>query len=250
MPDKQVTGTQAIDRACDLLIRVISSADALTLSELVEQTGLAKGTASRMCSALERSGLLGRSRNGGFVVGPLLNQFAVLGGSFAPIVEKFSPVLAQIAQATEEDANIAVPGHNGDILCIAQANGHRLLSTRNWVGDPVPSHCTSVGKILLAWGLCQMPTIMKPYTEFTITDVAALQHELQITRQRGYAVARSEYEIGLVAVAVPIWNEQGDVIGAISITGNSERISHDDEARLAKSMLTLIAAQKSSLGVA
>jgi len=56
MEEKPVTGTQSIDRACDLLIRVLSSDDPQTLSELVSVTGLAKGTTARILSALERSG--------------------------------------------------------------------------------------------------------------------------------------------------------------------------------------------------
>ena len=67
--EKPVTGTQSIDRACDLLIRVINSEDPQTLSELVAATGLAKGTTSRILSALERSGLLARSTVGGFEAG-------------------------------------------------------------------------------------------------------------------------------------------------------------------------------------
>ena len=53
--EKPVTGTQSIDRACDLLIRVINSEDPQTLSELVAATGLAKGTTSRLLRGRNRS---------------------------------------------------------------------------------------------------------------------------------------------------------------------------------------------------
>ena len=66
LDEKPVTGTQSIDRACDLLIRVMNSDDPQTLSELVAATGLAKGTTSRILSALERSGLIARRAFGGF----------------------------------------------------------------------------------------------------------------------------------------------------------------------------------------
>ena len=45
--DKPVTGTQSIDRAADLLLRIIDADDPVTLTELVSATGLAKGTTSR-----------------------------------------------------------------------------------------------------------------------------------------------------------------------------------------------------------
>ena len=83
MEDKAVTGTQSIDRACDLLVRILDSQEPQTLTELVSATGLAKGTTSRILNALERAGLLGRGQFGGFEAGPILNQFAVKGGAYA-----------------------------------------------------------------------------------------------------------------------------------------------------------------------
>ena len=53
--DKPVTGTQSIDRAADLLLRIIDADSPVTLTELVTATGLAKGTTSRILSALERA---------------------------------------------------------------------------------------------------------------------------------------------------------------------------------------------------
>ena len=250
MPEKQVTGTQAIDRACDLLIRVIEAKSSITLSELVQQTGLAKGTASRMCSALERSGLVGRTNNGGIVVGPLLNQFAVFGGAYAPMVEKYSSVLREIAEQTTEDTNLAVVGHMGSVVCIDQADGQHMLGQRNWVGNPIQSHCTSIGKVFLAWGACPVPNELVKHTDHTITDLKLLQEELILTRQRGYAVARNELELGLVAIAVPVFDEYGKVSACISIAGAAERISVDDEVVLANLMVNLIRQHERTQGVA
>jgi DNA-binding IclR family transcriptional regulator len=108
MQEKPVTGTQAIDRACDLLIRVINSEDPVTLSELVSTTGLAKGTTSRILSALERSGLLARSVFGGFESGPVLNQFAVRGGAYTALIGSLTPAMERIADITHETVSLAV----------------------------------------------------------------------------------------------------------------------------------------------
>lgn len=155
--EKPITGTQSIDRACDLLIRVINSEDPQTLSELVAATGLAKGTTSRILSALERSGLLARSTVGGFEAGPVLNQFAVRGGAYTALIGSLTPAMERIADITHETVSLAVTGHNG-IDNIAQVEGSYLLGSRNWVGESVPSHCSAAGKVLIAFGGATVPS--------------------------------------------------------------------------------------------
>jgi DNA-binding IclR family transcriptional regulator len=57
-------GTQAVDRAAELLALVVESPDPRTFTSLVEQTGLAKSTGSRLLQALERHRLVQRDRDG------------------------------------------------------------------------------------------------------------------------------------------------------------------------------------------
>ena len=63
-PAKRATGTQAVDRAADLLVQVLNADSPVTFSHLTTTSGLAKGTASRLISALERKGLLQRNNQG------------------------------------------------------------------------------------------------------------------------------------------------------------------------------------------
>jgi DNA-binding IclR family transcriptional regulator len=211
--EKPVTGTQSIDRACDLLIRVMNSEDPQTLSELVAATGLAKGTTSRILSALERSGLLARS---------------AVGGSLTPAMER-------IADITHETVSLAVTGHNG-IDNIAQVEGSYLLGSRNWVGESVPSHCSAAGKVLIAFGGATVPSTLAPRTTETITDFALLDQHIRKAREVGYAVIRNELEQGLIAVAIPVLGDNGKAIAALSVSGPAERITLGDELHIAQLM--------------
>src|SRR2546427_8027829 len=56
----ETTGTQAIDRAAQLLVRVVESPRPPSVGELAERAGLPKSTTSRLVSALERQGLVQR----------------------------------------------------------------------------------------------------------------------------------------------------------------------------------------------
>lgn len=238
--DKQVTGTQAIDRACDLLVRVMTSEDPQTLTELVSATGLAKGTTSRILSALERSGLLARSPLGGFEAGPVLNNFAIQGGAYAALIESMNIAMENVAHITHETVSLAVPGREG-VDSIAQVEGSYLLGSRNWVGESVPSHCSAAGKVLLAFGATTLPALITARTSDTITDITILERQLRQVRERGYAVIRNELEPGLVAVAVPVTGPNGKVIAAMSVTAPTDRINEADEARIASVMTREVA---------
>ena len=235
MEDKTVTGTQSIDRACDLLIRVIDSEGPQTLSELVAATGLAKGTTSRILNALERAGLLGRSQLGGFVPGPVLNQFAVTGGAYTALVKSVTPAMERIAAKTKETVSLAVVGIYG-VDNIAQVEGDYILGSRNWVGESVPRHCSAAGKVLMALAGASAPSELVARTPQTITDSKVLDEQLRLVRERGYAVIRNELEPGLVAIAVPVYNEKGKVVAALSVTGPAERITPDFETRISALM--------------
>ena len=69
-------GTQALDRATDLVAAVVGADEPLSFTHLQETSGLAKSTASRMLSALERSGLLERDSDGSYVAGQLFWLYA------------------------------------------------------------------------------------------------------------------------------------------------------------------------------
>jgi DNA-binding IclR family transcriptional regulator len=235
MEEKPVTGTQSIDRACDLLIRVLNSDDPQTLSELVSATGLAKGTTSRILSALERSGLLGRSPLGGFEAGPVLNQFAVRGGAYTALIGSLTPAMERIADITHETVSLAVTGHNG-IDNIAQVEGSYLLGSRNWVGESVPAHCSAAGKVLIAFGAASAPTTLVPRTVETITDFAVLDAQIRRAHEVGFAVIRNELEQGLVSVSIPVLGDNGKAIAALSVSGPAERITPSDEIHIAQLM--------------
>jgi DNA-binding IclR family transcriptional regulator len=107
--------------------------------------------------------------------------------------------------------------------------GPSTLATYDWVGSLTPLHATSSGKVLLAaLGADERDRILKETglkarTARTITSRKELDAQLLEVGAKGYAVVREEFEIGLNAVAVPVYNHQGEVVGAISISGPAFR---------------------------
>ena len=72
------TGTQAVDRALDLLARVVQAGEPVSFTELSDRTGLARSTTSRLLSALERGGFVVRDGEGTFVPGALFEMLSLI----------------------------------------------------------------------------------------------------------------------------------------------------------------------------
>jgi DNA-binding IclR family transcriptional regulator len=153
-------------------------------------------------------------------------------------------VCRALAAETGETVNIAVLSEHS-ALYLDQVAGSSALQPHNWVGQHIPLHATSNGKVLLS-GLPadEVDTLvgdLTRYTSQTMVTRARLHEELELVRTRGYAVAVDELEVGLTAAAAPIRNMHGDVIASMSVSGPSFRMPEEtlDEvvARLTEAAL-------------
>ena len=222
---KRATGTQAVDRAADLLVEVLKSEKPVTFSYLTNKSGLAKGTASRLISALERNGLLQRNKKGEIETGITINQFASRISSISRLVSKLQPLMRQIGNETGETISLAISG-NDAVENIAQIDAKYLLSSRNWIGQKVPFHASAAGKVLLAFQNIDISKIkLDKLTNSTIVSKSDLENEISKVRNNNYAVIIDELEMGLVAISVPVKNETGEVIAALSVSGPSARLN-------------------------
>jgi DNA-binding IclR family transcriptional regulator len=108
------------------------------------------------------------------------------------------------------------------------------------VGGRLPAYCTATGKLFLALNPPDrlhevlMARLVR-YTPHTIIMPGLLRKELARTLERGYEINREESEVGISAVAAPILDHRRQVIAAISITGNAQRL---DLERLAPAVRT------------
>jgi DNA-binding IclR family transcriptional regulator len=213
-------GTQSIDRAAQLLVRVVESPQPLAVGELAETTGLPKSTTSRLVGALERQGLLQRVGERGRVrPGPVLLRFAQRDVAEANLVELARPALRRLADESGETINLGVPTPLG-VDHLAQRDSRHFVGGTNWVGRRVPHDCTANGKVFLAHGAAPVPDGFD-------------RRELDAIRARGYAVAVDELEDGLSALAAPVFGPSGAVVAALSISGPTIRLTTERIDRLA-----------------
>ena len=207
------TGTQAIDRAAELLVRVVEAHRPMGVGELAEGTGLPKSTTSRLVGALERRGLIQRAGDRRVVPGPVLLRFAHR-DTGASLVELATPSLRRLSELSGETINLGVPTPLG-VEHLAQEDSRHFVGGTNWVGRRVPYDTTANGKVLRAFSTLEASEI----------------------RARGYAVAIDELEVGLSALAAPVLGPDGVAIAALSISGPTIRLTHERIAELAPALL-------------
>jgi DNA-binding IclR family transcriptional regulator len=222
------SGTTAIDRGADLLVRVLEAPGPMAVTELASAAGLPKSTASRLLSALERRGLVEQEgERGRLRPGPAILRVAERGMLERNLVELARPALLALAEVSGETVNLGVPGATG-VEHLLQADGRHFLGAGQWVGRTVEFHCTANGKVFLAFGRALAPagaSALTAYAPATITDPAVLRIELERVRWDGFATAVDELEIGLAAVAAPVRGVSGEVVAALSITGPTVRMT-------------------------
>jgi IclR family transcriptional regulator, acetate operon repressor len=218
------TGTQAIDRAAELLVRVVESADAPSVGELAEASGLPKSTTSRLVSALERQGLVQRDTGrAALLPGPVLLRYAAKERTDPDLIELASEALDRLAEITGETINLGV-ATTGVVEQLDQRDSRHYLGSTNWVGKRVPLHASAIGKVFMAFGEIPIPAgPLEQLTARTLVDAAELASDLVVTRSRGYATAIDELEPGLWAIASPVFDAGGSVVAALSVSGPTVR---------------------------
>jgi DNA-binding IclR family transcriptional regulator len=207
------TGTQAIDRAAQLLVDVVEAPQPPSIGELSARAGLPKSTTSRLVGALERQGLVERlGARGRLRPGPVLLRYASRDASQS-LAALAQPSLRRLADASGETINLAVPGPDG-VEHLAQEDTAHLVGVTDWVGRRVPFELAANGKCFLAFG------------------GGAIKGAGPI-RSRGYATSIDELEVGLSALAAPVLDTDGTAVAALSISGPTSRLTAERIEKLA-----------------
>ncbi len=224
------TGVQSVDRALTILELLARGGEA-GVTEIAAALDVHKSTAFRLVATLESHRLVEQTEDRGkYRLGVGVLRLAGATSARLDVVQEARSVCRQLAADTGETVNIAVLSESS-ALYLDQVAGSSALQPHNWVGQHIPLHATSNGKVLLS-GLDQ-PALdallgkLSAYTPLTITKKGKLRDELAKVREQGFALAVDELEVGLTAAAAPIRNAHGDVVASMSVSGPTFRLSDD-----------------------
>ena len=138
--------------------------------------------------------------------------------------------LRTISEETGETVHYSVLEQDSAVL-VLRAKGTQRVAVDFQIGDRSSLHCTSIGKVLLAYNDARLTERViaagLPRTApNTITDGEALQRELTRVRAQRYAYDDLEFAGDMRCLAVPVFEKHGEVPGGISISGPASRFDH------------------------
>lgn len=242
-------GTQAIDRAADLLARVLMAGEPVTFTQLCEEAGYPRSTTSRILAALERQDLLRRDDGGGWIPGSVLEQYASGPSRHERLIREAMPSMERLGELTGETINLGV-ALGQSVVQVAQVDSTYFLGSRDWVGVELPAHTSALGKVLYAFGAIDAPRgRLEALTERTLSTSRSLIDSFTSIRRRGYAVTVDELEVGLTGIAAPIFSS-GGVVAALGLSGPTSRLadSPDTTERVATDVVAQAATISARLG--
>jgi IclR family acetate operon transcriptional repressor len=240
----RAAGVRSVERAVTIL-DVLAASGWRTGAEIARELHVHRSTALRLLGTLERHALVERDpRSAKYRLGRRLPQLASVVTGESDLRTLARPVCEGLAGALGETVTLDVLV--GDqIVPIEQATGSTSVVSVNWLGRRTPVHCTASGKVILAFGpaairerLLGRP--LERSTAHTITGEADLRTQLREAMNDGFARTYEELEIGLDALAAPVFAAGGEVVAALDVSGPSHRLRAEGRPELVR--LTLDAA--------
>jgi len=222
---------QSLTRALNLLARLSETPSGLSLTDLSYQLGMPTATVHRLLSTFEEFDFVEQDAERGlWFVG--LKAFTV-GNAFLhrrDIVASARPHMRTLVEQCGETVNLGVID-DGEAVFISQVESREMMRMIVRLGSRSPIHASGVGKALLAYMSEQdLAQILQQrglarYTERSIDNPTRLREELQRIRQLGHALDDEEHAIGLRCVSSAIFDENGQALAAISLSGPKARVT-------------------------
>ncbi len=231
MQAQKTKGAQLLGKALSIINIVADNPGRVRFDDIHEETGYSKPTLYRILGVLIQNGILRQDkRDQAYQIGLRFTELAFSRNIEADLSVISGPELLRIFRLTGEAASLGI--------C---TEGHMTLiqrfepsPSRAWKhANPTrrPLHCTSLGKAYLSLLssaerealLLKLP--LTRYTPNTITSLAALQKEIDLVQEQGWADENEEFIEGNCCIAVPLRTRSGEALGAISVSAPSFRMS-------------------------
>jgi DNA-binding IclR family transcriptional regulator len=220
---------QVIERMMSLLEVLADTPEPASLKLLAQSTGLHPSTAHRILAAMTFSHLVERQETGTYALGIRLLELGNIVKSRINIREIALPFMQSLHEAIGEAINLGIRHEDEIIYAERTSSGRSLVRVVYLVGGRAPLHLTSVGKLFLAADSVAdvrayaKRTGLPGKTPHSLTNLGALEKELDKIRRHDLSYDNEEAELGLRCVAAPIRNDEGMIVAGLSISAPTDR---------------------------
>ena len=226
----EASSVQSLDRALRILA-VVADANGLSLSEIAAASEVPAPTAYRMLVTLENHGMVEFDKSDqlwSVGVGAFRTGSAFL--RRRRLVDRARAVMQDLMERSGETANLGV-AEDGCVVFVSQVETHEAIRAFFRPGTRSPFHASGIGKAVLAYLTPERVAAiarregLERYTETTKASLDDLSADLETIRARGFAIDDEERYPGMRCVAAAIFNEYGEPLGGISVSGPTVRVT-------------------------
>lgn len=240
--------SQSVDRALCILEELAKGPK--RLGPLSETLGIHKSTVLRLIQTLETHDFV-RRRDGEPEFSLGLQILALSGTILADLDVRSAarPHIERLAAETGETVHLGMLD-GAEVVYLDKVESIHPVRMYSRVGARAPAYCTGVGKALLAYTSPDRWTAMefRSFTSQTVASRTALMEDSERTRRQGYATDEREHEETIRCIAAPVFDMQGDVAAAISISVPTSRMTAEELAAYVEPLLRASAAATTELG--
>jgi DNA-binding IclR family transcriptional regulator len=207
---------------------------ALPLAELARRTAIPKGTLHRVAADLVLAGLLERD-GAEYRLGQRLFELGLRVPAERRLFEAAIPFMEDLYELTHETVHLGVR-EGQEVLYVGKIGGHRQADAPSRIGGRMPLHCTAIGKVLLAHAPSAftrdyLAAGLERRGPRTVVAPGLLRRELTRIREKSLAFEHEESAAGIACVAAPVVGPDGELAGAVSVTGPMPRFVPERHAR-------------------
>jgi IclR family KDG regulon transcriptional repressor len=248
--------TQSLHRAIAILDCFRDVQPELGVREIARQLELHPSTVGRMLATMTSLGILTQDKESHrYRMGSKVLRWSAVYTGSVDLRSEARPYIEELHSQTEETVSLDIP--DGDArICVERIESPHRLRWVARIGERMPYFASASGKTLLSF----MPPAqqdkllssmrMEKLTPKTTADLKTLRHELEIIKQRGYAVSEGERVEGVCCVAAPVFDTTGKAVGAITISGPSTRFSQSKIRQYAQLLIRATARLSRTMGSA
>jgi IclR family pca regulon transcriptional regulator len=220
---------QSFARGLSVIRSFSAAAPSQSLTDVAAKTGLDRAGARRILLTLQALGYVAQEGRQFRLTARILDLgYAYL--STTPLWNLAEPVMEDLVREVQESCSISVL-EGTEIVYILRVPTSQIMAINLAIGSRLPAWCSSMGRVLLAGlppeQLAQViaQSDLTPRTRFTETAPTRLGKIMAQVRADGHAVVNQELEEGLCSIAVPLFDRAGNVIAAMNLSGNANRVS-------------------------
>ncbi|RDJ21305.1 IclR family transcriptional regulator [Bosea caraganae] len=200
----------------------------VTVAEVASAIGADRATAYRMLMTLVQSGYVQKEADAKHY--RLTFKVLSLARQLVGEDERARHILAclrRISDETGETVHYSMLERDAAVL-VFRAKGSQRVAVDFQIGDRSPLHCTSIGKVLLAYHDKRLTEAviasgLAKVAPNTVTDPDELRRSLVRIRAEGYAFDDLEFAPDMRCIALPVFESGGEVPGGIAISGPASR---------------------------